>query len=112
MDLRLHSFQIIAIFLSYDPIWLEFDSHSKITTPQRHVRRTLTHFYITLRFKYRYLWLIRKTKITPQNFRDTLRIETEQTVEELERKFELIRLREIKIKVRDFPSISLQLPKL
>ena len=30
LDLRLHSFQIIAIFVppNYDPIWLEFDSHS------------------------------------------------------------------------------------
>ena len=38
------------------------------------------------------------------NFRDTLRIETEQTVEELERKFELVRLREIKVKVCDLIS--------
>lgn len=55
-------------------------------------------------YMYKKMLLLQKQKNERLQLRDNLRIETDQSVEELERKFELLRLREIKMKELKFIS--------
>lgn len=59
-------------------------------------------------YMYKKMLLLQKQKNERQQLRDTVRIEKEQTVEELERKFELVRLREVKKQELKFISDLIQ----